>query len=291
MHVDRYAPSPTADLHLGNLRTALAGWLLARAAGGRWLMRIEDLDTARVRAADGAAARNLADLRRLGLDWDGDVLRQSERLDCYRDAIAMLGERVYECFCTRREILEATAAPHDDGYRPYPGTCLRLSRAERAQRREQRRPALRVRADGATCTIHDRFAGDVTAVVDDFVLVRGDGEFAYNLASVVDDVSSGVTHVTRGDDLLSSAPRQAWLAQLLGGAAPTYAHVGLVLGRDGRRLAKRNGPANLDEAGGPARVLPWLTASLGLGEHDDVAGALAAMPPDYEFWTSRMSIT
>lgn len=291
MHVDRYAPSPTADLHLGNLRTALAGWLLARSAGGRWLMRIEDLDEARVRAAKGAEQRNLADLHLLGLDFDNDLWRQSERLEHYRDAIRTLGDRVYECFCTRREILAASSAPHDDGYRPYPGTCLRLTARERERKREQRRPALRIRADGATATIHDRFAGTVSAVVDDFVLVRGDGEFAYNLASVVDDVAAGVTHITRGDDLLSSAPRQAWLTTLLGGEVARYAHVSLVMGLDGRRLAKRNGPANLHEAGGPERVMPWLTASLGLGEHPSAAEALAAMPPDYGFWTSRMSIT
>lgn len=292
MHVDRYAPSPTSDLHLGNLRTALAGWLLARATGGRWLMRIEDLDEARVRAARGAERRNLDDLRALGLDWDGDVIRQSERHELYRDAIAQLGDRVYECFCTRRELAAAASAPHgDDGFRPYPGTCLRLTAREREERRAERRPSLRVRADGATQVVHDRFAGDVRAAVDDFVLVRGDGQFSYNLAVVVDDIATGVTHITRGDDLLSSAPRQAWLTKQLRGAPATYTHVSLVMGTDGKRLAKRNGGITLDEAGGPAMVLPWLTESLGLGPCRTAADALAAMPPDYEFWTSRMSIT
>ncbi len=292
MHVDRYAPSPTADLHLGNLRTAFAGWLLARQAGGRWLVRVEDLDRARVRAADGAEARNLDDLRRLGLDWDGPVVRQSDREDHYRDAIATLGDRVYECFCTRREIAAATSAPHgDDGYRPYPGTCLHLTAAEREERRARRRPALRVRAGAATVTVHDRFAGAVTGVVDDFVLRRGDGEYSYNLASVVDDVAQGVTSITRGDDLLSSAPRQAWLTSRLGGTPPEYAHVSLVMGDDGRRLAKRNGAATLDELGGPEQVVPRITASLGLGPCRDAAEALARMPADYGFWTSRMSIT
>ena len=292
MHVDRYAPSPTADLHLGNLRTAFAGWLLARHAGGRWLLRVEDLDRARVRAADGAEARNLDDLRRLGLDWDGPVVRQSDREDRYRDAIATLGDRLYECFCTRREIAAATSAPHgDDGFRPYPGTCLRLPAADREERRARRRPALRVRADAATVTVHDRFAGTVTGVVDDFVLRRGDGEYSYNLASVVDDVAQGVTVITRGDDLLSSAPRQAWLTSQLGGTPPEYAHVSLVMGDDGRRLAKRNGTATLDELGGPERVVPRITASLGLGPCRDAAEALARMPADYGFWTSRRSIT
>ncbi|MFD0867311.1 glutamate--tRNA ligase family protein, partial [Tessaracoccus lubricantis] len=131
-HVDRYAPSPTSDLHLGNLRTALAGWLLARSVGGGWLMRVEDLDADRVRAAQGMEARNLADLQALGLGWDGPVVRQSERLELYRDAVASLP--TYECFCTRREIAEAASAPHD-GHRAYPGTCKGLSAAERAERR------------------------------------------------------------------------------------------------------------------------------------------------------------
>lgn len=292
MHVDRYAPSPTSDLHLGNLRTALAGWLLARATGGTWLMRVEDLDEARVKSAGDAERRNLNDLRKLGLDWDGEVIRQSERHELYRDAIATLGERVYECFCTRRELAAAASAPHgDDGFRPYPGTCLRLTAREREERRAKRRPSLRVRADGAFQVVHDRFAGDVRYAVDDFVLVRGDGQFSYNLAVVVDDIATGVTHITRGDDLLSSAPRQAWLTAQLQGTPATYTHVSLVMGEDGKRLAKRGGGITLDEAGGPARVLPWLTESLGLGRCQSAADALAAMPPDYEFWTSRMSIT
>lgn len=290
--MDRYAPSPTADLHLGNLRTALAGWLLARSAGGRWLMRIEDLDEARVRAACGAEQRNLNDLRRLGLEWDGEVIRQSERYDVYHDALDTLRERTYECFCTRKELAAVASAPHnDDGFRPYPGTCRYLTNSERARLREQRRPALRIRADGATARIHDKFAGDVAGVVDDFVLVRGDGQFSYNLAVVVDDVATGITHITRGDDLLSSAPRQAWLARQLGGEQASYAHVSLVMGNDHKRLAKRNGAVTLDEAGGPRRVFPWLAESLGLGPCSTVAEALAAMPADYEFWTSKISIT
>lgn len=283
MHTDRYAPSPTSDLHLGNLRTALVGWLLARSAGGRWLMRVEDLDEARVRAAGDAEARQLADLTALGLTWDGEVWRQSDRLDAYHDAIASLGDRVYECFCTRREIAEAASAPHDDGYRPYPGTCLRLTDRERAQRREERPAALRIRSDGARFAITDVHHGRVEGVVDDFVLRRNDGAFAYNLAVVVDDIAMGVNHITRGDDLLSSAPRQAWLTALLGGAPARYAHVGLVLGPTGQRLAKRDGAVTLAEAGGPERVFPWLAESLGLGPCRNVEEALAAMPGERLF--------
>lgn len=282
MIVDRYAPSPTSDLHLGNLRTALAGWLLARSAGGRWLMRVEDLDTARVRAADGVEARQLADLASLGLGWDGDVVRQSERLDLYWDAVASLP--TYECFCTRREIAEAASAPHD-GYRAYPGTCRELTEARREELRAVRSPAIRVDARGARFTVNDVHAGPVTGEVDDFVLVRGDGQYAYNLAVVVDDVTMGVNHITRGVDLLSSAPRQAWLTAQLGGSPATYAHIGLVLNADGQRLAKRDGAVSLrDLAADPSEVLALLSSSLGLGECRTTEEALAAMPGDQRYF-------
>ncbi|MBB1509002.1 tRNA glutamyl-Q(34) synthetase GluQRS [Tessaracoccus sp. MC1756] len=286
-HVDRYAPSPTSDLHLGNLRTALAGWLLARSVGGRWLMRVEDLDAERVRAADGVEARNLADLLALGLEWDGEVVRQSERLDLYRDAVRSLP--TYECFCSRREIAEAASAPHD-GYRAYPGTCRRLTAWERAERRATRRPALRVDSGGATFTVEDVHAGRVEGVVDDFVLVRGDGAFAYNLAVVVDDLGMGVTHITRGDDLLSSAPRQAWLTRQLGGTPATYAHIGLVVNEEGQRLAKRDGAVALADLAPlkPADVLARLSSSLGLGACRTTEEALAAMPGDQRFFSGAV---
>lgn len=280
--IDRYAPSPTSRLHLGNLRTALAGWLLTRSAGGRWLMRVEDLDEARVRAADGVAEQQLEDLSALGLGWDGDVVWQSQRRDAYAEAVSALGERTYECFCTRREIAEASSAPHDDGYRPYPGTCARLSTGEIARRREERPAAIRVRAEGAAFTIQDLQLGEVTGLVDDFVLVRGDGAFSYNLAVTVDDLAQGVTRVTRGADLLTSAPRQAWLASQLGGTPPGYAHVGLVTNTDGARLAKRDGSVTLGDLAergwDSRRVLAELTSSLGLGRHETTEAALGAMP-------------
>ncbi len=279
--MDRYAPSPTSDLHLGNLRTALAGWLLTRKHNGQWRLRIEDLDSARVKAAGDAASRQLADLAALGLDWDDEIVTQSDRLAAYRLALAELGERTFECFCTRKDIAQAASAPHD-GYRPYPGTCSRLSSAERTRRRQLRSPAIRVRAEGASFTISDRFAGQVTGVVDDFVLVRGDGVPAYNFAVVVDDLFQGVTQVTRGDDLLASAPRQAWLTEQLGGKAPSYAHIGLVYNRDGVRLAKRDQAvtlADLQQLGwSTEKVLAELTNSLGLGRHETAVGALDAMP-------------
>lgn len=281
----RYAPSPTSALHLGNLRTALVAWLMARGSGRRFVARIEDLDVARVRAAGAVAQGQLADLATLGLDVDPPVIWQSQRLDVYASVAGSLGNRLYECYCTRREIAEAASAPHGD-FRPYPGTCRDLTEAERDERRRLRPPALRIRADDAECTVTDVWAGDVTGVVDDFVVRRNDGAFAYNLAVVVDDLDQGVTQVVRGDDLLTSSPRQAWLARALGGREPSYAHVGLVTNAAGRRLAKRDGAvtlADLRERGWDAdRVRAVLGASLGLCAADEnvsMAGLLAPFDP------------
>ena len=188
-----------------------------------------------------------------------------------------------ECFCTRRELAEAASAPHDD-YRPYPGTCRRLTTAEREERRRTRKPALRLDSGGASFTVTDVHAGEGTGAVDDFVLVRGDGQFAYNLAAVVDDVAMGVTFITRGADLLSSAPRQAWLTQRLGGTPATYAHVGLVVNADGARLAKRDGAVGLDVFASPGDAFAVLTESLGLGPCGNTEEALAAMPGDQRFF-------
>ncbi len=272
--VGRWAPSPTGDLHLGNLRTALLAWLFARSAGGRFLWRFEDLDGAvRPQFYDS----QLRDMAALGLDWDAEPVRQSNRLDLYRDAIADLRRRdlTYECFCTRREIAEAAAAPH--GPSPegaYPGTCRQLSRAEREQKRSSGRPPalrLRVGSDGSEHTeetVVDRQLGDHTGAVDDFVIQRGDGTPAYNLAVVVDDSAQCVTDIVRGDDLLPSTPRQVHLARLLGIEPPSYAHVPLVLGPQGRRLAKRDGAVTLQDrlalGETPLNVMNLLLTSLGL---------------------------
>jgi glutamyl-tRNA synthetase len=268
----RFAPSPTSDLHLGNLRTALLAWLFARSSSRDFMVRIEDLDHARVAAAAGVAERQLADLAALGIDHDGEVVRQSGRLALYEAALATLD--VYECYCSRREIAESGQAPHGDGYRPYPGTCRDLTDAERAAKRGAVRPAaLRVRAGGVIWTATDELYGLVTGVVDDFVLRRGDGTYAYNLAVVVDDGLQGVDQVVRGDDLLSSVPRQAWLAEKLGFTPPTYAHVPLALGPGGERLAKRDGAVTLTELATigvtPTEVLTTLAASLGLAERGE----------------------
>ena len=288
-HDGRFAPSPTGALHLGNLRTALLAWLFARSAGSRFLVRMEDLDRQRVRI--GSEEQQLGDLARLGLDWDGPVVRQSERQELYADAIGELDGAglLYPCWCTRAEIREAASAPH--GALPegaYPGTCLRLTAAERGEReRSGRPPALRLRANGERVEFDDRLLGRRAAVVDDFVVRRGDGVAAYNLAVVVDDGAQGIGEVVRGADLADSTSRQLLLARLLGIAPPAYAHVPLILGPDGSRLAKRHGAVTLAEreAAGetPARVVAALAASAGIEFDRDEASPrelLAAFTPE-----------
>jgi glutamyl-tRNA synthetase len=271
MAVGRFAPSPTGDLHLGNLRTALVAWLFARSAGSAFLLRMEDLD--RVQASRDHEAAQEHDLAAIGLDWDGEVVRQSERFDRYEDAIALLDAAglTYPCTCTRREIREAAAAPHGDPLPDgaYPGTCRDLTAGERAAQRASGRPlALRLRGPDAAVTVHDDLLGPVSAFVDDVVLRRNDGVPAYNLAVVVDDAAQGVEQVVRGDDLATSAPRQRHLADLLGLAPVRYAHVPLVLGASGDRLAKRDGAVTLAEqvalGHDPASVCGWLAWSLGV---------------------------
>jgi glutamyl-tRNA synthetase len=238
----RYAPSPTGELHVGNLRTALLAWLFARSTGRRFLLRIEDLDTARVRP--GIADQQRADLVAFGITFDGEPVVQSHRLAAYQQAVLALTERTYECFCSRREIAEAASAPHGSVAR-YPGTCRNLTEAERIDHRLRRQPALRLRADGAVQTVHDLLRGDVTAEVDDVVLLRNDGVPAYNLAVVVDDAFCGVDQVVRGEDLLPAAATQAFLTELLGYPPPIYAHVPLAVNAAGQRLAKRDGAVTL----------------------------------------------
>lgn len=244
MSSGRFAPSPSGDLHLGNLRTALLAWLCARRTGRDFVIRVEDLD----RVREGAEQRQLADLAAIGLDWDGPIIRQSERARYYDAALASLAGRglVYECYCSRREIREAASAPHSPPG-SYPGTCRDLTDAEREARRRERPAALRLRAETATFTVEDALHGRYEGVVDDFALRRGDGAVAYNLAVVVDDAQQRIDQVVRGDDLLSSAPRQAYLATLLGATPPGYVHVPLALNTAGQRLAKRDGAVTLSD--------------------------------------------
>ena len=261
----RFAPSPTGDLHVGNLRTAILAWLFARATGRRFLLRVEDLDPERSMAETG----QLRDLTAVGLSWDAAPVRQSERTGLYLAAVDRLAEAgmVYECFCTRSEIADAPRAPHAPPG-AYPGTCRDLSDADRDRRRRQRPAALRLRSGVQAYTVTDLLHGDFTGPVDDLVLLRNDGVPPYNLAVVVDDAAQGIDQVVRGGDLLTSAPRQAYLASLLGLPPVEYAHVPLVLNPAGRRLAKRDGAitlAALEVTGaGPDQVRDLILASLGL---------------------------
>lgn len=276
----RFAPSPTGHLHLGNLRTALLAWLFARSQAAAFRMRIEDLDSSRVRP--GLAEQQLADLAAIGLDWDGPVIRQSERVPAYESAVAELERAalVYPCFCTRAEIRAAASAPHGPAAEgAYPGTCRHLDKRARATLLAAgRRPALRMRADGARVEFEDALHGRVRTEIDDFVLRRNDGVHAYNLAVVVDDAAQKVGEVVRGDDLLSSTGRQLHLAAALGVRAPTYAHVPLVLGPDGSRLAKRHGSVTLRDMN-PERAMKWIAHSLELAAFDRAADLLAAFDP------------
>ncbi|MGH1564173.1 tRNA glutamyl-Q(34) synthetase GluQRS [Mumia sp. DW29H23] len=275
----RYAPSPSGDLHVGNLRTAMLAWMFARSTGRGFRMRVENLD--RVRA--GAQEQQLADLSALGIDWDPPVVMQSQRRPAYDEAVATLVARglTYECFCTRREIAEAASAPHGvPGH--YPGTCRRLTEEERAARRAERPAALRLASGVDQFTVRDVLHGTYTGPVDDLVLVRNDGVPAYNLAVVVDDAAMEVDQVVRGDDLLASAPRQAYLATLLGTVPPHYAHVPLAVNGLGKRLAKRDGAvtlADLEALGwSAADLVAAIAASLGMVARD-AAGMLAAFDP------------
>lgn len=265
-------------LHVGNLRTALVAYLGAVSAGGDFVVRIEDLD--RANSTVDHERSQIRDLQELGLVFDEPVVRQSDRFAVYDAVVADLTERglTYECFCSRREIREAASAPHDslpDG--AYPGTCRDLSVDERAERRTNgRTPAIRLRTNGEEYDVDDLVVGRFRGAIDDVVLRRNDGVPAYNLAVVVDDAWQKVTQVVRGEDLLSSTPRQIHLQHLLGYPTPEYAHVPLVVGADGERLAKRHGAvtiADLQNRGESITdVRDEILASLGLpgGSPSDV---------------------
>lgn len=331
----RYAPSPSGDLHLGNLRTAVLAWLFAKQEGREFRMRIDDIDAQR--SSEESAKQQLLDLATMGIGYEGRLWRQQECWSEYEKALQALREKglVYECYCSRKDIAEAVRAPHA-APGAYPGTCRDLGESERAAKRAElaargRVPALRLRAGVDEWEVRERFAvgadggsasdgsaGEVyCGVVDDMVLRRGGNvpkasaggdagasagvnagtdamggeastgagadapggpvnrDYAYNLAVVVDDALAGVGQVVRGDDLLSSAPRQAYLAHLLGLPPVEYVHVPLVLGPDGKRLAKRDGAVTLrDFPGGAEGMMRWIAESL--GEAVDISAAEAA---------------
>jgi glutamyl-tRNA synthetase len=252
--IGRLAPSPTGAQHVGNARTYLIAWLSARSQGGRIVLRIEDIDSPRVK--QGADRQACLDLQWLGLDWDEGPIIQSERISSYLDALDQLKERdlVYPCTCTRRDVEHAASAPHLENEGPvYPGTCAGR-RAGDAVDLADRPYCWRFRVPAESPAFLDGFRGptriDLRQVGGDFVVwkaeILGTASLpAYQLAVVVDDAAQGVTEVVRGDDLLPSTPRQLLLYQVLGLTPPKFAHVPLVVGPDGRRLAKRHGDTRL----------------------------------------------
>ena len=246
MYRGRFAPSPTGPLHFGSLVAALGSYLDARHNGGQWLVRIEDLDPPR--EIPGAAAQILDTLEDFGLEWDGEVVYQSQRADLYRDALAELRRTglCYPCGCTRKEIRKRTAQrfPTTKAGLIYPGTCRRGLQPGRTA------AVTRVRTPSQTVTVDDGLQGRYSQLLErdcgDFVLLRRDGYFAYQLAVVVDDFEQGVTHVVRGSDLLDSTPRQVYLYQLLRYPVPAHMHLPVAVDDSGQKLSKKTGALPLD---------------------------------------------
>ena len=252
----RFAPSPTGRMHLGNIYTALLAWLSVRSQGGRMLLRIEDLDPQRSRAAYAEQLRR--DLGWLGLDWDGEMPPQSTRSPVYAAHFAKLEEQglIYPCYCSRSELHDASAPHASDGTVLYSGACRDLTPEQRAAK--TRRPAWRVRVPDIAVSFRDGVCGlqseRLAETCGDFIVRRSDGVYAYQLAVVTDDAEAGVTQIVRGCDLLSSTPRQIYLQRLLGLPTPKYYHVPLLVAPDGRRLSKRE--RDLDMGALRARFLP-----------------------------------
>jgi glutamyl-tRNA synthetase len=285
--VGRLAPSPTGAQHVGNARTYLVAWLSARSRGGTVRLRIEDIDSPRIKP--GAAEQALEDLRWLGLDWDGDVVVQTARLAHYEAALEELKRRelVYPCTCTRTDVAQAASAPHAEHEGPtYPGTCSRRRAADAYELTGAGRSfAWRFRLTHSP-PFTDRLAGeqhiDLARIGGDFVVWKSGGTPAYQLAVVVDDAATGVTEVVRGDDLIPSTPRQILLYRATGLAPPAFAHVPLVVGEDGRRLAKRHGDTRLSALRGagvkPEALVGLLAWSCGWVERPEPVAARELLP-------------
>jgi glutamyl-tRNA synthetase len=268
----RLAPSPTGSLHVGNIRTFLWAWLSARSQGGGVLLRVEDLDTPRVR--DGVVPKMIDDLRWLGFDWDGEVVVQSERRKQYREVFERLAGRIFPCRCTRGDIAAAQSAPNEGDQEPrYPGTCRGFQGPG---------TAWRLRVEPGAVEFDDRFRGpqsiDVAGTVGDFVVAKTPEQPAYQLAVVADDLAQGVTEVVRGDDLIPSTARQLLVHAALGEKTPVYGHVPLVVGTDGKRLAKRFGDAQIAtlraKGVSPERIIGVLADWSGLGAGDATPSCL-----------------
>lgn len=274
-YAGRLAPSPTGALHLGNVRTFMIAYLRARSRGGRLLFRMEDLDHPRDKPGADRAIED--ELRWLGFEWDG-FCRQSERRAVYREALSSIRDKVYPCVCSRRDVESAQGAPHSGEQLYYPGTCRgRFATWREALAFSGRPPCWRFRAPPGEVRVEDAFAGefrqDVSAVLGDFPLARDEDGAGYTLASVVDDALAGVREVVRGDDLLPATPAQTLLQDALGLPRPSYCHVPLVVGGDGRRLAKRHGDTRIAayRAAGvrPGRIIGLLAHSCGWAGADE----------------------
>lgn len=266
MYVGRFAPSPTGPLHFGSLVAAVASWLDARAQGGRWLVRIEDLD--KPREQPGAATDILRTLERSGLYWDGTPLFQSRNLHSYAAALERLQAQCYGCACTRKEIADSSLGLASDGAQIYPGTCRHGIPAGRAAR------AMRIRVPEKDVVFEDRVQGtqrqNLAREVGDFILRRADGAFSYQLAVVVDDAEQGVTDVVRGADLLDSTARQIHLQRLFGYPQPRYLHVPVAVNSAGEKLSKQTGAQPISD---PRRAIADALRFLGQ-DADTLEGAL-----------------
>lgn len=286
--VGRLAPSPTGVLHLGNARSFLLAWLSIRARGGTLRMRVEDIDGPRVK--EGAVEQALEDVAWLGLDFDGVPMFQSERLARYEQAVETMlrAGLAYPCVCSRKEVEEAASAPHESWQDAvvYPGTCRgRFRTREEAKSATGRDPAVRFRVDVEAMPFTDGFRGDQPGRIrGDFVIQKRDGGPAYQMAVVVDDAATGITEVLRGDDLLVSTPRQLLLYSALGVDPPTFVHVPLVVGEDGKRLAKRHGDTSLrrfrEEGVAAAKVVGYLAWSCGFRSNPDPC-TVGELLPDF----------
>ncbi len=286
--IGRFAPTPSGRLHLGNVLCAMVAYLSARSQGGRFLLRIEDLDIPRCSASLSRAA--IDDLTALGFTWDEEPLYQSQRGDIYRRALQYLTEQghTYPCFCTRAQ-LHASIAPNlGDTVVVYPGTCRNLTEEEAAERAKTRTPAIRLRVPEEKITFTDRLYGvqkeNLAQDCGDFILQRSDGLYGYQLAVVVDDALSGVTEVVRGRDILSATPRQIYLQRLLGYDTLAYLHIPLLMDGDGRRLAKRDRDMDMTallKRFTPEEILGRLAYAAGLQQEIRPA-ALEALIPLYD---------